>query len=108
MDNRRMNTEQVLFSGGFGLIPPPSKVPPNFVGQIVEEWEWTQDQLRAGLESGGLDAYMYYGCWHIWRTEENRYSGQLMQYRLVTEEFHGLSLEDALAEAIDWGTACQG
>lgn len=107
MDNRRWNTGQVIAGGILNIKPPASDRPSGVDLALVEEGEWSEESLRTGLENGGLNASMYYGCWSIWKTE-NGYSGELMQYRAVTGKFQGYSLEDALEKAEEWASGCEG
>lgn len=102
MDNRKPDS-----MGALGITPPASKVPEGFNGHIVEEQEWNEEGLQNNLESGGLTAIMYYGCWDIWPTEKG-FSGELMQYRAVTDEFEDEPLDVALGKAVHWATNCQG
>ena len=107
MDNRRWNTGQVLKGGILNKEPPQSKLPDGAKLESVDELDTTEATLRKGLESGGLRASMYYGCWKIWRTERG-YSGELLQYRSVTDEFSDVTLADALEKASEWASGCDG
>lgn len=107
MDCRRLDTAGVLASGILNIPAPKTSRPDGFKGESVEEFEWTEETLRAGLEKGGLDASMYYGCWNIWKTE-NGYSGELLQYRNITDSFTDQSVEYALEKAQEWASGCQG
>lgn len=107
MDNRRWNTQQILDGGILGITPPKSRRPADATLQNVDEEDLSDGTLRAGLEAGGLRASMYYGCWSIWRTDAG-FSGALMQYRAVTDEFSDVPLERALERAFEWGAACYG
>ena len=73
--------------------------------QRVDEEEWSEECLRDGLDSGGLVAWMYYGAWSIWR-DGSGYSGELHQYRQLTDSFEVQPLEFALEKAIEWAKGC--
>lgn len=107
MDNRRLDTAGVLASGILGIDAPKSKCPDSAALTDVYDCEWTVDELRTGLQAGGLSGAMYYGCWTIWKTEAG-YSGELFQYRAVTDSFVDASLDAALEKAEEWAENCQG
>lgn len=105
MDDRRLNTMDILASGLMTKPAPISKVPDGLALAEVEEGDWSEEALSSGLERGGLTASMYYGCWSIWKTGE-AFSGELLQYRSITDAFEGQSLEFALDKAIEWASGC--
>lgn len=107
MDNRRFNTTQLLTLGILDLPTPKQEVPSKAKLQHVDEDDIQEDTLRKGLLIGGLSASMYYGCWSIWGTD-NGYSGELLQYRSVTDKFKNESLKIALEKALEWAQGCRG
>jgi len=106
MDTRKLDTGQVLAAGVLNITAPESSVPEGFEGWSVEEFGWSDENLRSGLEQGGLTASMYYGCWDIWEIGD-RFDGQLLQYRSVTDSFSGEDIDFALEKAIEWAEGCQ-
>lgn len=107
MDNRKLNTRQIIDAGILGLPAPERRCPADAKLQRVGEDEISENILRAGLEGGGLTASMYYGCWDIWRTESG-FSGELLQYRSVTDQFTDAPIEQALEKAAEWAAGCCG
>lgn len=107
MDNRRLNTGQVLNTGILDINAPESKCPENAKKTSVEEFEWSEDTLLEGLKGGGLTGCIYYGCWDIWKTDKG-FSGELMQYRSCTDEFKDKDINFALEKAQEWASGCQG
>jgi hypothetical protein len=110
MDNRRLNTQQALTSGILEKPAPESKLPKNYKKEElhhVSEHAWSEEELRDGLEKGGLDATMYYGCWRIWKVKD-KFCGELMQYRMCTASFKNEDIDFALQQAVEWAEACQG
>jgi hypothetical protein len=107
MDNRRMSTSQILAAGILNKKPPATRTPDDATMETVEEGEWNQESLRSGLEKGGLEASMYYGRWSIWKVGDT-FSGELMQYRSVTDAFDGATPDEALEKAEQWAEACSG
>jgi hypothetical protein len=107
MDNRRWDTGAILAGGILNITPPKSLCPPDTVLVDVDEEDLSDGTLRAGLEAGGLSASMYYGVWKIWRTAAG-FSGQLMQYRSVTDSFTDRPLDEALEKALEWAGGCYG
>jgi len=107
IDNRRFDTGQVLEAGILLITPPRTKCPDASKLVDVDEEDLSEKTLRAGLEQGGLEAPMYYGCWRIWKTD-SEFSGELMQYRAMTEHFADLPIDEALEKAMEWGAACYG
>jgi len=107
MDERRFDTGQLLDMGILNL-PLPQTRRKNSAGLIeVDQDEYTEESLRGGLEAVGLCASQYYGCWRIWKTDTG-YSGELLQYRVVTEEFTDKDIEFALEKAEEWVAGCYG
>lgn len=106
MNEIKWNTEQCLLNGVLDRPKPKSSVPENFKGEEVKEYKWDEESLQKGLLKGGLTALMYYGCWDIWKTQ-NGFSGELMQYRKVTDTFHDQNLKFALKKAEEWAMGCQ-
>lgn len=107
MDNRKLNTRQIIDAGILGIKAPDRRCPADAKLQRVGEDEISENILRAGLEAGGLTASMYYGCWDIWRTESG-FSGELLQYRSVTDQFTDAPIEQALEKAVEWAAGCCG
>lgn len=107
MDDRRFNTGQLLDMGILDMPKPTSKCPDRAALAEIEQEDYTEESLRAGLESGGIAASQYYGVWKIWKTESG-FSGELLQYRAVTDEFTDISLDDALDKAEEWLEGCYG
>ena len=107
MDNRRWDTSMILAGGILGIAPPKSACPPDAALTDVDEDDLSRGTLRAGLEAGGLDASMYYGVWKIWRTAAG-FSGELMQYRSVTDSFTDQPIDKALEKAEEWAGGCYG
>lgn len=93
--------------GILDLPVPTSGCPKGAVLASVDEEDLSEETLRQGLEAGGLAAAMYYGCWKVWKTDAG-FSGELMQYRSVTDDFEDLPLDEALERASEWGYACYG
>lgn len=94
MDIRRLSTIQCI-EDGIGDLPKPKTSDPK-----ISRWDLVRDNtcdrefLRAGLEKGGLKASMYCGIWKIWKTEKG-FSGELLQYRVITESFYN-QLQDEM------------
>jgi len=107
MDHTRLDTMGCLNAGILDRPRPKTARPDNFIGEDVLEFEWTEYSLKAGLEKGGLSASMYYGCWEIWKTEKD-YSGELLQYRNITDSFTDQGVEFALEKAKEWASGCEG
>lgn len=106
MKHTKLNSIESLVLVLNNTIPQVS-CPKDFNGDMVEEFNWTKKSLKTGLENGGLSAHMNYGCWDIWKTE-NGYSGELLQYRDVTDKFTDKSIKYALAKAQEWASGCEG
>lgn len=107
MDERKFDTGQLLDMGILSMPNPVSKCPDRSKLIEIEQEESTEESLRAGLEAGGIRSCQYYGVWKIWKAEQG-FSGELMQYRVVTEEFTDQSIEFALEKAEDWVMGCYG
>jgi len=107
IDDRRLNSGQVLAAGILGIAPPKTRCPDPGALVGVDEEDLREETLLAGLNAGGLDAPMYYGCWRIWKTATG-FSGELMQYRAMTDQFADAAIEFALQKAQEWGAACYG
>lgn len=107
MDHTRLDTAGVLAAGILNIPAPKTSRPDGFKGEHVEEFGWSEETLRDGLEKGGLDASMYYGCWAIWKTEKG-YSGELLQYRNITDSFTDKDQDFALEKSQEWASGCQG
>ena len=106
MDNTRLNTMGCLNAGILDRPAPDTACPKNFDRQRVN-YEWTEESLWSGLEKGGLSATMCYGCWKIWKTEKG-YSGELLQYRKITDSFSDDTIEYAFKKAQEWAIGCNG
>lgn len=106
MDNRRLNTSEVLFSGILEKPAPISNAPSD-VKLADITYDWTEESIREGIEKGGVTASMYYGCWKVWKTEEF-YNGELLQYRSITDSFENATIEEALEKAVEWANSCDG
>jgi len=107
MDHKRLSTGDILDFGILERTPPKSMCPVDAVLAEVDESQFDDDSLRAGLIAGGLEASMYYGVWKIWKDGDG-FSGELMQYRVVTETLAKVSLADAVEHAYEWATNCYG
>lgn len=107
MDNRKLDTGAVLALGIIDAPALPDPVPPDATLVSVSEDNCTEPELRDALESGGIRASMYYGCFQIWRTESG-FSGELHQYRAVTGRFDNEPLEIALQTAVERAGGCWG
>ena len=104
--SRRLNTMQARASGILGIKPPKSKAPENIefteVGDSID-----RDELENAIKSGGICANAYYGCWKIWGSADG-YSGELFQYRAITDQFKNQPFDFASAKAIEWAIGCCG
>lgn len=107
VDNRRWNTQQIIDGGILSRPMPESKRPGDAKLVSVDDDDLSPETLKRGLEAGGLRAYQYYGCWEIWKTK-NGYSGELFQYRAVTDSFDDVSIDDAVQKAETWASNCYG
>jgi hypothetical protein len=107
MDYMRLDTSGVLSDGILNRPVPKTSCPEGFSGERVDEYEWSEESLLDWLEKSGLEASMYYGCWNIWKTEKG-YSGELRQYRTITEAFTDQDTAYALDKAQEWASGCQG
>jgi hypothetical protein len=107
IDRNRWSTADCLANGVLDRAAPPDACPKDANLASVNEDDLSEATLRRGLESGGLDALMYYGCWQIWKSGD-AFDGELLQYRSVADQFRGLSIDDALDKAMEWGGACYG
>lgn len=109
MDMRRLNTEEVLRAGILNITPTESKTP-----EYVEFYQMPycdddnplslEDIERLLRENLGIESAQYYGCWKIWKDDDG-FHGELMQYRRMTEDFHGESLDYAADKAYTWFTS---
>ncbi len=106
MDERRLDTGQILASGILSKPTPNSNVPADANLKDVGN-DWSEESVREGLGSGGIKASMYYGCWSIWKAHES-FSGELMQYRSITDHFEDVSFDVALEKALFWAEECNG
>jgi hypothetical protein len=94
-------------SGILGLPIPETKAPP-IEYEKIDDFDHSLEDIAEALKStNGIEASQYYGCWRIWKTEKG-FSGELLQYRSVTDEFEGLSFEEALDKAEEWFRDCCG
>lgn len=100
IDNTRWDTGQALANGVLDRRMPESKCPADAKLESVDEEGFSEEKARAGLEAGGLTASMYYGCWSIWKTDVG-FSGELMQYRNVTDRLQNATLDEAVEKAED-------
>lgn len=105
MNDLRLDTRTIMEAGILDLTPPDTAMPNNAILNEVDENNYTDDELEEGLINGGLKASMYYGCWAIWNGQ-NGYSGELLQYREITEFFEDQPLNIALAKARCWAREC--
>lgn len=104
MDNRRLNTGEVLMSGILYRPAPDFLIPDRSGFHQVgtdDEGTLTVERFRDLLEAGGIESSQYYGCWAICKADDG-YVGELLQYRRRTEEFHCYSLDDAAVQAMKW------
>lgn len=106
MDNRRWDTSKILAGGVLDIEAPPAAHPKDIDYEEVEEREWSADSLSNAIKRGGLHGCMYFGIWWIWKSPGG-YSGELFQYRLVTDHFEDESEEFALNKSIEWASGCQ-
>lgn len=107
MDTRKFDTGQLMDMGILDMPKPISKCSDRSTLVEIEQENYDEVSLRAGLESGGIRASQYYGVWNIWKTPGG-YSGELFQYRVVTEEFADQPIEFALEKAECWLEECYG
>ena len=105
MDNRRWNTQQIL-GGGILDKPIPETSQPEGL-KLLDDEKYSEDGVRSDLESGGLTAAQYYGCWSIWQTPSG-YSGELIQYRSVTDRISDAPIDEAIEKAMEWASSCYG
>jgi hypothetical protein len=105
MDYRKLSTEQLLMMGILHAPMPRTRDPDEFYGVAVDQYKWSETKLREGLNAGGLDAAMFYGCWRIWETDIG-YSGQLLQYHKETDHFEDKDYQFALSKALEWADGC--
>jgi hypothetical protein len=107
MDERRLSTADVLASGILNKPAPRTGRPQNVEFASVYEDEWTRQSLEDGLQAGGVEGAFYYGCWAGWKTESG-YSGELLQYRSVTDSFENVDLDEAVSKLGLWAVRCTG
>jgi hypothetical protein len=89
-------------------LPNPKRAQPEGLElAYVDQHDISEATFSAMLQSGGMTALQYYGCWSIWRTE-NGFSGELLQYRQITESFTDAPLPTALETALYWASECYG
>jgi hypothetical protein len=93
--------------GILNMPKPVSKCPDRDKLTGIDQEDWTEEAMKTGLETGGICASQYYGVWKIWKTERG-FSGELMQYRAVTDEFTDQPIETALEKAEEWIEGCYG
>jgi hypothetical protein len=101
MDERKLNTEEILASGIMNLPTPKTEIPENRVAESVhtyEESEFNKKNIIAHLLNNKLvHCSEYYGVVYLWQ-EGNLYRGNLLQYRQLTEDE---TFENA-EEAVNW------
>lgn len=108
MDERRLNTMDILAMGITSLPAPETDIPENreelSVWAYESSWQDEDDlhtrspELKGKLEQGVvLSCSEYYGIPYIWK-ERGKYRGVLLQYRAVTED----CTFDTAEEAIEW------
>ena len=107
IDHTKWDTGQVLAHGVLNRPIPKSSLPADAKLTSVQEEDFNEKKARDGLLAGGLHAAMYYGCWSIWK-DGDRYSGELMQYRNVTDRLEQASLDEAVEKAEEWFSVSYG
>lgn len=107
MDNRKWNTERIYEEGILNL-PIPDTSHPDINYAEINDYDHGIGDIEEILEKeGAITASQYYGCWYVWKTEKG-YSGELLQYRAVTESFTDIPYGEALDKVEEWFEACQG
>ena len=117
IDSRRLSTEQAVAAGILDLEPAES-VAPGGRSEYLEadyletpqgfEGQSREDNWRLALERGmGLHALMFYGSWIIW-PDGDAFSGELVQYRAMTDSFQKRPIAEALEKAAAWFRVCYG
>lgn len=118
IDNRKMDTAQAIAFGILNIKPPKSDAPDDdsikyFKAEYCDvpegfDGEDRDDNFKIALERNmGIKGCMYYGVWRIWPTEKG-FSGELIQYRSITDNIKDVSLDDAVNQATEWYRDCNG
>ena len=86
MDERRLDTGQVLAAGILEARSPVTDIPSDREALTVDAWERLDLQsLIDAVEAGQLlTCCEYYGVAYAWK-DGKRYCGTLLQYRAVSE-----------------------
>jgi hypothetical protein len=87
MENRRLNTSQVLMAGIVNQPVPVTDVPQNRdTFEAYGDQMPTPEALIAALEADQLlNVSEYYGVVYGWKQAASVYRGTLLQYRAVTD-----------------------
>lgn len=107
VDHTKWDTEQVIQNGVLERTAPKDRVPADAKLTDLDEEDGSEEKIRGALLDGGVRAYMYYGCFKVWK-DGDAYSGQLMQYRNETGRFDKVSLDEALKATSEWWEECWG
>lgn len=107
VDNTKWTAQQLIAAGVLERTPPDSLCPTDAKLTTLNENHGGEEAIEAALRSGGIYAPMCYGLWRIWAAGD-KYDGELMQYRQVTDRLHGATLEQAIERAKYWWSVCWG
>ena len=106
INDRKLSTADILASNILNISPPDTKHPEiNYID--YDELEYDSDKIHECLKINGVEGCMYYGVWKVW-PDEKGFSGELLQYRSITDEFTGVSIDVAVEKCIEWAGVCEG
>ncbi len=104
MDKRRLSSLQCMSAGILFTPAPDLKAPTDVEYSEIEGPD--EDRIRGFLAAGkNVEGSMCYDCWSVWKTEGG-WSGELAQYRSVTESFENVDTDTAVATAYEWACEC--
>lgn len=104
VNHTKLDTAQIIASGILGRVAPKSKQPAGLILASVAA-EDSREDILAGLANDGIQGNDYYGVWRIWK-EGDKYSGELLQYREMTDSFCDASISEAANFAQEWMEVC--
>lgn len=118
MDERRLNTGDVMDLGITSLPAPKTDIPTDRDDVGVDAQGMASgdeltvsdlDGMKAVLERGAvLHCSEYYGIPNVWKADDGSYRGTLLQYRAVTEDPTFSSVDEAIAWFVETAYACVG